>query len=654
MKRKIICSSTAFLLLLLGQGMHAEDLLTVSGRKYQNFKVNAITGKGIEILHAEGVARVPFKDLPEEFLRKNPDIRHIASRKKVQENQPAASSVTDLGNKEDLEAYKRRIYEAEVRKLAFQKLFMPAPPDNLKTPPVIMQNLLFVNGDNGSGTAFKMQFGQLPVIITNAHVFLGLQNPVIRDINGRRYKILSVFGARERDLVILTYRRKKQEGPLLRPVKDLSTIQIKTQVTAYGNSQGSQTHSVLAGTLLGLGYDRMEISCGIVGGNSGGPVLLKSGSVIGVSTFLTIREVEPQTQGTRYGGSRKGQRYNIRRFATRIDNLTPSMLEILNPEQLEEERKYYALSEKILNELTEFYQRRDFVRMKTCLDSYGEELSKIDEHQWTSSYLRQEYSQKRRFLGSIFKILNEGDLILVTRLRKIWSRTPVGIRKSTVPNRFKVCSRCNGSGRINVNSTSVSQGKGGLTKIRHGNTFKLSPQSRICSVCSGRGQIRSPGRNHSDPPAEYILPESSVTEFQKCILKAEHPFNGFYLGGAEKPELSRFPYYTTASNMNFIRKNRLERIYIFKGNHRTGNATKTQLTFMFNRLMRVELFIPYSEQASADYQALLRNNFNNRGSVFQVKLSRSGSFLHLDCRHEAYTPLRDLSADPQKGQGNLL
>lgn len=613
----------------------AEDLKTVSGRNYSNITIKEITENGIRISHASGIAGIRFDDLPADFLKKHPEVQSVVPKKA-----PPDTDAASRAKKAELEAYQKRIYEQELGKLRFQQLFMPAPPADPKVKPDILQNLLFVNGDNGSGTAFKMQFGQLPVIITNAHVFLGMKNPVIRDIQGRRYKIQTVYGAKKRDLVILTYRKKKKEGPLLRPVRDLPKIQANARVTAFGNSQGSQTHSILPGALLGIGYDRMEISCGIVGGNSGGPVLLdKSTEVIGVSTFLTIRKVDPQAHGTRYAG-KLFSRYNIRRYATRIDNLSPNMLEILDSENLDKERKYFALSEKIMDEISDLFAAKQYRDIKILLNSYSEDLLQIDTHQWTSSYLKAEYAQKRRFLGKIFHILNEGDMLLVNRLQKVWKKTAVQPVKRTQTVNTRSCSRCKGTGRVYPKIHSEQLGKSGLAKIRRGGMSASTPYSTACSSCSGTGMIRI--RNIPAAEPAYSVPEFAAIEFRKCIMKAEHAFNGFILGGTERKERSRFQYYSSAK-LKSVKTGKIGKTYIFNGNHVTANAEETRLTFMFNRLLRVELLIPYSDQTASDYMNFLRKNFKDTNDVFEVKLSRYGrQYIHLDCRHAAYDPLMDL------------
>lgn len=637
MKRSLSVTSLLCSLFLLAAFSRAagEDLKTVSGRLYRNIAIKETNENGIRISHASGIAGIRFDDLPADFLMKHPEVQSSVP-KKAQPDTGTPSSARQA----ELEAYQKRIYEQELGKLRFQQLFMPAPPADPKVKPDVMQNLLFVNGDNGSGTAFKMQFGQLPVIITNAHVFLGLNNPVIRDIQGRRYKIQTVFGAKKRDLVILTYRKKKQESPLLRPIKDFTRIPAHARITAFGNSQGSQTHSILPGALLGMGYDRMEISCGIVGGNSGGPVLWdKSVEVIGVSTYLTIREVTAQTQGTRYAG-KLFSRYNVRRFATRIDNLSPSMLEILDSENLTKERQYFALSTQILDRLSPLFDAKRYDDIKIVLNSYSEDLLQIDEHQWASSYLKREYAKNRRFLGKVFHILNEGDILLVNRLQKVWKKTAVHPVRQTQTVNTRTCTRCKGTGRVYQNKQTVQQGKSGLAKIRRGGMSASAPYSTPCSSCSGTGIIRI--RNISAAEPAFSVPESAAIEFRKCIMKAEHAFNGFILGGTERKERNRFQYYSSAK-LKSVKTGKLGKTYIFKGNHVTANAEETRLTFMFNRLLRVELLIPYSDQTASDYMNFLRKNFKDINDVFEVKLSRYGrQYILLDCRHAAYNPLVDL------------
>ena len=78
------------------------------------------------------------------------------------------------------------------------------------------------------------------------------------------------------------------------------------------------------------------------------------------------------------------------------------------------------------------------------------------------------------------------------------------------------------------------------------------------------------------------------------IAEAGQTFCGFLLGGTEQQELARFVFY---------RKKPLYRIpnafgetLVFAGNHFDRSATCTALTFMFGRLLCVEIVTPQLEK----------------------------------------------------------
>jgi hypothetical protein len=82
-------------------------------------------------------------------------------------------------------------------------------------------------------------------------------------------------------------------------------------VTAYGNSGGQNIITELPGAVLGIGPNEIELSCGIIHGNSGGPVLDKKNKVIGIASFLRSND-DSAAIGTRFE--------KIRRFAIRIND----------------------------------------------------------------------------------------------------------------------------------------------------------------------------------------------------------------------------------------------------------------------------------------------------------------------------------------------
>ena len=69
----------------------------------------------------------------------------------------------------------------------------------------IHANVLIITGNGGSGSGFKAKIGDLPMIVSNAHVILGIRDPVIKDLEGRIYKPERIYASKTRDLVLIKY-----------------------------------------------------------------------------------------------------------------------------------------------------------------------------------------------------------------------------------------------------------------------------------------------------------------------------------------------------------------------------------------------------------------------------------------------------------------
>ena len=61
---------TLLIALILPTTLLAEDLTTVSGKKYTGVTVNRVEADGLAISHDDGLAKVPFSDLSEELRKK--------------------------------------------------------------------------------------------------------------------------------------------------------------------------------------------------------------------------------------------------------------------------------------------------------------------------------------------------------------------------------------------------------------------------------------------------------------------------------------------------------------------------------------------------------------------------------------------------------
>ena len=80
-----------------------------------------------------------------------------------------------------------------------------------------------------------------------------------------------------------------------------------------GNTEGAGVIKPLAGKLVAVGPNLIEISSEFLPGNSGSPIIhLRSGKVIGIATFATIRKVNSLT------GEASS---SVRRFGYRLDTV---------------------------------------------------------------------------------------------------------------------------------------------------------------------------------------------------------------------------------------------------------------------------------------------------------------------------------------------
>jgi len=171
--------------------------------------------------------------------------------------------------------------------------------------------IVIIKGKSGSGTGFITIFQGKKVIITNNHVIKGNDRLTFLTQSGKELKVKHLFIPKDRDLAIFEL-DDKSITPLQIESK-VGELKSSTQVVVYGNSLGASVITTVKGTLQGTGPRDIETNAGFVNGNSGSPIIdLSTGKVIGVATYMTYR-----SSWTTYG-----TKFKIRRFGTRIDNIT--------------------------------------------------------------------------------------------------------------------------------------------------------------------------------------------------------------------------------------------------------------------------------------------------------------------------------------------
>ncbi|MES2598886.1 MAG: serine protease [Verrucomicrobiota bacterium] len=273
-------------------------------RVYQHVRILGVTDKGVKISHDAGIAVIPFALLPKELADKYPGPSGAAPVADGA-SMVSGSSLPPSGEDQDSAT-------AEV-----VKSFDPNCLVFIKTEGA--------EGEKATGTGFIALVNGKSYVYTNAHVICGGEGHFTK-------KIVSIKTAGNREITV-PYELELSEsydkdapsgledlarfpihlkaGEKAYEIGDLEAADyVGKSVLAYGDSGGTGVMTTLEGKVIALGTDRMEISCEIVPGNSGGPVVLAdSKKVIGVSTYLTAGKRDLWSRNTKFE--------KIRRFAIR-------------------------------------------------------------------------------------------------------------------------------------------------------------------------------------------------------------------------------------------------------------------------------------------------------------------------------------------------
>lgn len=465
---------------------------------------------------------------------------------------------------------------------------------------------LIVKSPDGRGSAFLVRLWDQPVIVTNAHVFLSMKNPEIVDINGRKYVPKEVLASKTRDLVIISYEGAEQESrELLTAIGDAGAIPINTKVTAYGNSLGDDVIVSQKGKLLGIGPDKIEVDAAFVPGNSGGPVVLdEGGEVIGVSTYLRFLKPNRATIGSQYEVSLMTQQ--VRRFATRIDNIDPADLEPVFLEKLDIERELVRKSSDWISDVIAVCSKKnitvyDYEALRNDCIERSNLLVTGRAVNWSNSYLRNEFEKNRKSIEVILSALKLNFLADLSRINAVLERHVDELSWKRVRKRQVRCFSCTGSGKYSIKRENPD-----YTPQSAGPRWIIERHS--CPVCSGTGR-----RVLWPDLICFSTPKAVIDEIGLCIQPEEGEFFGFTLGGVKQQELNRFPFYRKAPLYRI--PNAFGETLLFTGNHENPRAVSTALTFMFDRLVCVEVVTPGIQE--------IRRGDSSRTFVDRVSEGRS-------------------------------
>ncbi|MEP6673350.1 MAG: trypsin-like peptidase domain-containing protein [Chthoniobacter sp.] len=175
-------------------------------------------------------------------------------------------------------------------------------------------SLVFVQGTNGSGSGFLAKFNKGTFLFTNAHVAAGVRGAAFKTLNGDKVQIGATSAAAVgHDVVLMQATSISLPFEIMQGVDKEASI--GDAVVVLGNAEGAGVVNTIMGSIVGIGPNLVEVDAPFVPGNSGSPIIhLKSGKVIGVATYLTIKKVDVVTKKVLSNPT-------VRRFGYRLDSI---------------------------------------------------------------------------------------------------------------------------------------------------------------------------------------------------------------------------------------------------------------------------------------------------------------------------------------------
>jgi hypothetical protein len=172
-------------------------------------------------------------------------------------------------------------------------------------------SLVFIEGGGGAGSGFLCQMPDGLYLLTNQHV--ASEMPAMRLVTMAGTKVTIGAGSAAVGHDIIRFAIPGAEHPLVASENVELDAKIGDAILVLGNSEGARVVQPLAGKLVGIGPDRIEVTAEFVPGNSGSPIVhVPTGKVIGIATYLTKRRFKELTNPNEAA---------VRRFGYRLDTV---------------------------------------------------------------------------------------------------------------------------------------------------------------------------------------------------------------------------------------------------------------------------------------------------------------------------------------------
>ncbi len=179
--------------------------------------------------------------------------------------------------------------------------------------------LVFKRDDGGQGTGFivKRKMGDKDrfFVYTNQHVIAGCKTvPKALRADGSPVRLGKLVTAVNYDLAIFLLEGEEPNFLEIQEEVD-KNVPVGEPIGTPGNSGGAAAITFKYGNVVAIGPEVVEIDAMIKGGNSGGPILLSNGRVIGIVAYFTEETLDDARV------KNANQETIVRRFGFRVDNV---------------------------------------------------------------------------------------------------------------------------------------------------------------------------------------------------------------------------------------------------------------------------------------------------------------------------------------------
>lgn len=179
--------------------------------------------------------------------------------------------------------------------------------------------LVFRRDDGGQGTGFivkrEVAGKERFFVYTNQHVIAGCKTiPKALRADGTAVPLGKLVTAVNYDIAIFMLEGAEPNYLEIQNNVD-QQIQVGEPVGTPGNSGGASAITFKFGKVVAIGPELVEIDAMIKGGNSGGPILLRNGRVIGIVSYFRQETVDD----ARVADAERAT--VVRRFGYRVDNV---------------------------------------------------------------------------------------------------------------------------------------------------------------------------------------------------------------------------------------------------------------------------------------------------------------------------------------------